>query len=223
MAGPRDMALARHELAGALRGALPYRFLILLPWGIFLVVWAWGVASPFAAVIWIVLVALEPRFNNIFYHSPRELEALSLFPADWRRIVLLKNLSTVLLGGCALFPVSVVFLWFSPDVPLAEHMRGAALYLLTVVFPLLSLGNDASARYPRRGPEAPGAVLLAAAWISLTLLAVSVPYFLITGLVERPWICLPYAAAAGADWYFRSVSRTALLITNRRHDIWTKT
>lgn len=222
MMRPPDMALMRHELAGYIRSPLPRRFLLLLPAGIFLVVWTWHVASPFAAVIWMVVAGLEPRFNNIFYHTSTELEALSLFPADWRRIVLVKNFSTLLIGAFAFLTVSVVLLWFSPEVHLSGSLREAFLWLLTVTFPLLSLGNDASVRYPRRDAGPPHEGLLDAAWISLTLLAVSVPYFLITRLVELPWLCIPYAAATAADWYFRSVARTATLITNQRHDIWTK-
>jgi hypothetical protein len=218
-----DMAMARLEIGGYFRCSLPWRILLLLPAGIFLSVWSWRVASPFAAVVWIVVIALEPRINNIFYQSPAELEALSLYPADWRRVVLIKNASTVLIGGCALALVSVVLLWFSPEALTRENVRGAALYLMTVSFPLLGLGNESSLRYPRRNAGAFSGGVYEAAWMSLTLLAVSVPYFLITGLVETDWLCVPYAAVTAATWYYRSVVRTAAHVTKHRNDIWMRT
>ena len=218
-----DLAMIRCELGGYLRGTLPYRFLPLMFAGIFLPVWTWNVAPLFAAFIWIVLIGLEPRINNIFYQSPMELEALSLYPADWKRIVLIKNVSTMFIGICALALVWVVSLYFSPDVDAAENLRGGILYLMTVCFPLLSLGNESSVRYPRRNTGAFPGGLYEAAWMSLSLLSVSIPYFLITGLMEIPWLCIPYAAAGAATWYFRSVVRTAAEITNRRNDIWIKT
>jgi hypothetical protein len=218
-----DIAMARYELLGYLRGSLPGRFLLLMPAGVFLAVWSWRVASPFAAATWVVLIALEPRVNNILYHSPVELDALSLLPADWRRIVIVKNLSTAFLAISAMVAVSVVLLYFTPGVMLRDNLRAAALYFATVCFPLLSFGNQASVRYPRPRPEGFPGGLYETAWMTVTLLAVSVPYFLITDLVELPWLCVPYGAATSAAWYYRSVRRTARQVSITRNGVWKTT
>ena len=218
-----DRAILWYELAGYFRGSLPFRFIPLIPAGIFLAAWTWRIASPFAAVIWIVFIGLEPRINNMFYGSVRELEALSLFPSEWKRIIIMKNGSTALVGVCALVLVSAVCLYFSPEAVTVRQIENAVLYLMTICFPVLSLGNEASSRYPRRDAGAFSGGLYDPLWMSLTLLAVSVPYFIITELVEIPWLGLIYSAATAASWYFRSVARTAVQITNRRNVLWMKT
>lgn len=223
MASLADRAIAGAEFSGYFRGTLPLRFVLLVPAAAFLAAWTWKIASPFAAAIWLACVGLEPRLNNMFCGSPRELEALRLLPVDWRRVVLLKNLSTLAIGAAATALLSVVSLYFSPGRPTPAEAGEALLYLSTVVFPLLGLGNEASARYPRRngGPFSGG--IPEAIWISLSLLVVSAPWFLITGLVEADWLCIPYAAATAASWYFRSVPGAAHRISTLRIDQWPAT
>ncbi len=218
-----DKAMFRYELTGYVRGGLPLRFVLLAPIGVFLTVWTWSVAPPFAGVVWLVCIGLEPRINNIFYESPREPEALSLFPLDWKRVLLIKNGSTALIGICALVLISVVSWYFSPESPGGRDLGDALLYLSTICFPVLSFGNEASLQYPRKDFAAFSAGFFEALWMSLTLLAVSIPYILITELLEIPWLCLPYAAGTAVSWYLRSVSRTAARLTNRPHDLWLKT
>lgn len=218
-----DTAMFRYELTGYVRGSLPLRFVLLAPIGVFLTVWTWRVASPFAAVIWLICVGLEPRINNIFYGSPREPEALSLFPLNWKRVLLIKNGSTALIGICAMVLMSVVSLYFSPESAAGRDLGDALLYLSTICFPILSFGNEASLQYPRRDSATFSAGFLEALWMSLTLLAVSIPYLLITELLEISWLCLPYAAVTAATWYFRSISRIAAHLTNRPNDLWLKT
>src|SRR5512147_1364370 len=115
----------RYEIVSCFRGGLPYRFIPLLPAAVFLAAWTWRIASPFAAVIWLAFLGLEPRINNIFYNSPRELEALSLLPAEWKRIVFMKNISTMLAGLLAFALFSVVAIYFSPEPPDAGPIADA--------------------------------------------------------------------------------------------------
>lgn len=214
------MTVLRFELAAYARGGFPLRLLPLLPAAAFLGAWTWGAASPIAPAVWLACVALEPRFNNMFYGSPRELEAFSLLPSRWERIVLLKNLSTAGIAAGVLALLSVVALYFSPEAFTAARAGETALYLSTIVFPLLILGNGSSARHPRRDAGAFSGGFAEAAWMSVTLLAVSVPWFLLTGLLERPWLGVPYAALTAGWWYFGSVPRTAARISNKSIDQW---
>ena len=221
--GTPAMAILRFEISGYLRGGLPFRFLPLLPAAAFLGAWGWKVASPFAPAVWLACLALEPRFNNAFYGSPRELEALSLLPSKWERIVLLKNLSTAGIAGCVFVLLSVVSLWFSPELQPGRRALDAALYLPTILFPLLILGNEASSRHPRPGAGGFTGDLAEAAWMSITLLVVSLPYVIITDLIERPLLCVPYAALAAGSWFLGSVPRTAARIVHTPIDPWKTT
>jgi hypothetical protein len=218
-----DLTVLRFELAGYFRGELPYRFLPLLPVAAFLAAWTWKVASPFAPAVWLVCVALEPRLNNMFYGSPRELEAFSLLPSKWERIVLLKNISTTGIAAGALALLSVITFFFSPEALTPARLGETTLYVSTIIFPLLILGNDASARHPRTDAGAFSGGISEATWISITLLVVSVPWFIITDLLERPWLCVPYAALAAGSWFFGSVPRTAARILHKRTDPWQTT
>ncbi len=198
-----DRAMMPYELAGYFRGNLPYRFVPLIPLAVFLAAWTWRVASPFAAVAWIVFIGLEPRINNAFFGSPRELDALSLFPADWRRIVLIKNVSVLMIGACALALVSVVSLNFSPGPsPPASWRISSSIFRQSA-----SPSSRSETPRPRgtpagtRGRSAGG--LAEAVWMSLTLLAASVPYFIITELVEIPWLCHAVLRGDGGDLVFQ--------------------
>jgi hypothetical protein len=217
------MVVIRYEAASCLRGGLPYRFIPIVPAAAFLAAWTWNIASPFAGVIALAIIAIEPRIDNMFYNSPRELEAMSLFPADWRRVVLVKNLSTLGLLLCSAGLLSAVTLYFSPRLPGAGDVAGAALYMSTAAFPMLTLGNEASLRYPRRGAGVISGGLSEAAWITLSMAVVSVPYLVITSLIELTWLCVPYALATALDWYFRSVPRTAARVMDRNNAVWMKT
>jgi hypothetical protein len=218
-----DLAVLRYELSGFFRGELPYRFLPLLPAAAFLAAWTWTVASPFAPAVWLACVALEPRLNNMFYGSRRELEAFSLLPSRWDRIVLIKNLSTAGIAAGAFFLFSVITLYFSPEAFTTARAGETLLYVATIVFPLLILGNEASARHPRKNAGAFSGGISEPAWMSITLLIVSVPWFIITGLLERPLLSLPYAALTAGSWLFGSVPRTAARIVNNRIDQWQPT
>jgi hypothetical protein len=218
-----DLAVLRFELTGYLRGGLPLRLLSLLPAAAFLAAWTWTVASPFAAVVWLACLALEPRLNNMFCGSPHELEAFSILPARWERIVLIKNLTTAGIAAVVLAVLSVVTLYFSPESPTPGRMQETMLYLPTVFFPLLILGNEASARHPRPGGGTFSRGIPDALRMSATLLVLSVPWLIITGLLERPWLAVPYAALAAASWFFGSVPRTAERLLHQREVPWQRT
>src|ERR1044071_26323 len=74
-------------------------FVPLLLFGAFMTTWIYPVGSPFAPIVIVVVAGLELQFNNILFRSPTHLEAMSMFPFTWERIVLVKNLATILLVG----------------------------------------------------------------------------------------------------------------------------
>jgi len=211
-----DLAVLRFELTGYVRGVLPLRLIPLLPAAAFLAAWTWSVASPFAAPVWIVCVALEPRINNMFHGSPREIEAFSLLTTRWERIVLIKNVTTAGIAAAMLALFSVVAFYFSPETLTPARARETMQYLPTVLFPLLILGNEASIRQQRRDAGSFSGGIPEAVWLSITLLVVSIPWFIFTDLLGRPWLSVPYAAFAAAFWFYRSVPRTAERILNHR-------
>ena len=187
------------------------RQVLLLPLlfgAVHLSMWPW-IGSPYVPVMLVVVLGLEREFNNILNRWPSQYAASLLLPLDWRQAVLAKNLVTILLTVLLTLVSSVVVLYFDPERPGTEHTLLAALYLLSILFPLLVAGNARSTHSPRSGEafeldDLPEAVITA-----VTLGLASIPFGICWGILRSPVLALVYSAAALLYWLIVSVPRTA--------------
>ena len=172
--------------------------------------------SPFVPIFAALFIGLEPQYCNIFFRAPNEFEALSVFPLPWTHIILAKNLSTILITLICLPILSVVVLYFCPDLTPADHFWKAGLYLASVIFPLLHAGNLQSLQRPRRHlgwrmDDLGGSFLMAG-----IVLVFSIPYLLLVEAAGVPLFCILYAGAGAYFWLHRSVKDVASRVNDER-------
>lgn len=166
------------------------------------------IGSPLVPVVLVVFAGLEPQLNNVLFRTPLEYEALSLFPPAWKNVVIAKNLSTVVITLSLFLIIAVIVEYFSPEAVSLRELGQALLYLLTIIFPLLSSGNRRSVQHPRRhtGWEtdqvAESVVLLVVVGIF------SLPYFILEGLPGGDWTCLLYGVLTSIFWFRKSIPGT---------------
>lgn len=165
---------------------------------------------PPLVVVWIVaLSGLDGQFNNILYRSPSELEALTLLPVSWRGIVLAKNCATICASLALSLLMSLAILHFSPRLPDGRQLLGASLFIWTVLFPLLMLGNLRSVQEPRKDTGGTADALIQAAGMAVVVLVCSTPYIILYTLTDDIPVTIAYGGIMATAWYVRSVPRTA--------------
>jgi hypothetical protein len=189
-----------------------FHFIPLMLAGIFLTAWVYPVASPYSPVLIVVLYGLELQFDNILFRSPREFETLVMFPVEWRRVVMAKNLACVALVALGFIVTSMTLIHFSPASPTRGHLMSAVLYLLTILFPLIHIGNLRSIRHPRRESGLRINDLTEAVWMTASIGLLSIPYIIFMHLMESPVLCIAYVAGTIVFWYRYSVPTTSDLI-----------
>lgn len=201
----------RAELLHFGRDPVMFRVVVLLPLSILVAVWPYSGSSLIPAIA-SALVILEPRFNNFLFTSPIEGEALSLFPSRWREVVAGKNLATTLLLFLLvpLLAIPVGFFGLRPSVP--RDWLNALLYLLTILFPLLHLGNLHAVQHPRRRVGWSLGDLADAIFLLLTAGLASIPYAVFSSLRLSPLWCSLYALGGAALWWRVSLPRTERLL-----------
>ena len=186
--------------------------------GVFLVLWPYF-PSPFVPVVLALFATTEPQFNNILFRTRHELESLSVLPANWERIVRAKNIATILLVAMMFPVVAATILYFSPAIVPVQNVWISALYVLSVIFPLLHVGNLRSIQHPRRVTgwqldDAAGIVE-----ILLVLAVFSIPFLLFVMAIQAPMLCLAYSLATAGFWWRRSIPTTAALIASRKTEL----
>jgi hypothetical protein len=191
------------------RRLLPYVAMTFLGIGLVL---RPGDLSPLIVVFLVAVGSMEEQFNNIFYRTPRELEALAMFPVSWRRIVLAKNLATIAGTAIVSLCMSLVILYFTPRFPDAGEFGDAAVYLMTILFPLLQIGNTRSWQEPRKDTHQHFDVVVQTGGMVITAVILSIPYILFSTLMKLPSMCMLYAAGTALYWYTVSVHKTAQCI-----------
>ena len=167
-------------------------FILLILIAIFLVVQE-SELSPMFVVFLAVFAILESQFNNILFRSPHELEALSLFSLPWERIVLVKNVASIVLLGIVTVIVSMSMLYFSPAQPTWSMIVDGLVYSSTIIFPLLHIGNRESVQAPRRSSEWEINDIVQAAGMFLFVCVLSFPYILFTIVFKMQWLNFVYA------------------------------
>jgi len=186
--------------------------------GVILVLWPYF-ESPLVSVMIVLFAGLEPQFNNILFRTPLEFEALNIIPVEWQRIVKAKNLATILLIA-VMFPIlASTLLYFAPSSITLERTSEAGLYMLTVILPLMHVGNARSVQNPRRenGWQIDDVAGIVELLISIAIL--SIPYLIFVEAIEIPALCIVYFIATVVFWWRYSIRKTAELIESRKTEI----
>ena len=211
-------AIIRAELLRFGRDPVNGKFLLLVPGAVFLSLWPYA-ASPLYPMFLCVFAGLEPQFNNILYRTPREFDAMSLLPVDWRVVVAAKNAAAVVTLVGTMIPCTAVLAYFSPLPLAARDLAAGFIHVLSMVFPLLILGNLHSVEHPRRIVGVGPGDIAEAVLMILGVAAASIPFLLAAG-TDLPLLWTGLWTLAGAlVWWTWSIPRTAARIVNERTTI----
>ncbi len=206
-----------------LRGAAgPDHLVRMLPLAVlapFVSLWP-HIGSPFAAALVAAFLALEPFYNNTLSTWQGQLTAYALLPAEWTEYLRAKNAATLILT-CGVVSCCVVLTAFiQPSPPATEDFFHCALYVLSVVFPLLAAGNSISWQQPR-ARSGWGLEDAAAGLVMLVLLGVvSIPYLLLSTMEQGELLLLVYTPAAAAVWWFKALPHAANRIHKQFPTLW---
>ncbi len=173
-------------------------------------------APPLIAAVVVALAALEPQFNNILFRTRSELQAMSLLPAPAHAVLAAKNVATIVLSvAVTLFSASVLA-FFSGTPPTAGQAGDAALYLSTLLFPLLLAGNTRSMQYPRRMSGWRTDDLVEGTGFLALLAVLSLPWLILVGALEQRLLCAAYAGMIGFLWWTRGLPFAAQRLERTR-------
>jgi hypothetical protein len=215
----KDLLIFRYEIQALLSHKRKFHFAFLLILGIFLIAWIYPVGLPFVPVMIVALCGLELQFNNILFRDPKEFEAYQLFPVSWKCVILMKNLSTAVLTVFISLLSAMVLLRFSPATIRPVDLVDLLLYLLTVLFPLIQIGNSQSVSNPRRFSGMQTNDFIEVVWMLVNIGIVSVPYFIFIELLKMPLLSVLYGIITIAIWLSISVNKTANHIINNSFEI----
>jgi hypothetical protein len=208
-------AVFRAEFLHFARDPVLFRGALLIPCSILFVVWEYS-GSPLVPAIGSALTILEPRLNNFLYTSPREGEALSLLPSRWRSVVAAKNIASALLLFLLLFLLGIPIGFFALHPAGAKLWGEAALCLLTILFPLLHLGNLHSLQHPRREAGWSLGDLAEVVLLLLTAGVAVIPYAILSSLPHSTLWCLMFAGAGALFWWGVSLPQAEKLLRTGR-------
>ena len=113
----------------------------------------------------------------------------------------------------------MVILYASVHLPAVGSLWDGVLFILSVMFPMLSVGGYLSFQYPRRR------VLLnfeEAPYLVFQLLALgvsSLPFFVLKHGLGSDIACLLYVLVAGVAWFFFVVPRLAAILEKDRDQV----
>jgi hypothetical protein len=211
--------LLETELRGFVRHKRSAHLVPLLVAGVVLSVWIYPVGPPFVPVVIVVAAGLELEFNNIFFRTPNEVKAMLMFPIPAVRIILAKNIATLLLALGVAAAASMALLYFSPAHIGPGQLASVAFYLPSVLFSLLVIGNERSIRNPRPRCGLQMNDLLETIWMLVYLGLVSIPFFFCSAVVDLPVLGLAYGIATALYWYRISIPRTAARYEHERSNL----
>ena len=213
----QERELLRMEIRQFMSPPRILHFVPLAVTGVMMVLWPYF-GSPFVPAFIVLFSGLETQINNILFRTPLELESLSIFPIEWQHVVKAKNVATILLL-LVMFPiVAATLVYFAPTTPTYEQAGGAALYITTIIFPVMHIGNMRSVQHPRRNVGWQIDDLAGVVELLISMGILSIPYFLFAEVLRVPALCLGYFAATAIFWWRYSIPKTANLIEARRTD-----
>ena len=186
-------------------------FIPLAVLGVWLILWPYF-SSPFIPIVLVLFVGLEPQFQNIFFRTHNELEILSVISCGWQQIVIAKNIAAIAIA-CIMFPVlSAALLYFSPSPVSLGYATDTILYLLTIFFPLIHVGNLRSISNPRRVTGWQVGDLAGAVEILVSMGIFSIPFILFTIGMDAPFLCVLYSISTAIFWWRYSIPKTVQAI-----------
>jgi hypothetical protein len=196
-----------------------WHFMFLFIMGVCFVPWVHPDVTPFLPVMFVVFCGLELQYDNLLFRSKKDFEAYLMFPINWEKVILAKNIATIVLTIIIFILASMSLLYFSPATITLVDIGDALLYLMTVIFVLLQYGNLQSVRSPRRVSGLQVNDLIEAIWMLINLLIFSLPYYFFVKLIELPALCVVYSAATAYFWRRNSITKTAEYIKNNHFDL----
>jgi hypothetical protein len=197
------------------------RYLVLVPLalaGTAAALWPY-VGSPFLPLLAVLVFGTEPAFANLLFRSPRDLEATALLPLSWEEVVLSRNLATAGSAVVVFILMTEALVYTLPRLPGLSDSADALLWLGTLLFPLLHIGNELSVREPRRRSGwtfedvARAGIFLAIGTVAAIL------HPLLSFIAGGPIASLLFLVAAAVYWRYRSIPAAAARIRERLPDL----
>ena len=199
------------------------RFIVI---AIAVIIFMWSYPVRFHPLFYIFVLGfavLEAGYMNAFFRLPNELERMMLFPISWRRIIMAKAISTLVITAPFLLLSGVLISYAAVGLPRIQILWDGLLLLLSASFSMVSLGHILSIQYPRRKvffnfDEAPYFLF------QILALAVScLPWLILKVRLESDIACLLYTALSGVVWYFVIVPRLANRLQREQHKVLERT
>jgi hypothetical protein len=205
----------RAEIGRSANDPAILKILLLSPAAILASLWPY-IGSPFVPAFLISFAALEPQFNNILFRTPREFEAMLVLPTEWKSVIAAKNFASIVASGTLAIGASAVLGYFSPLPMGPEGWRGAGLCFISLIFPLLMVGNLHSIQHPRRHAGFTPGDLAEAILMLLGAGVCSIPYFVLHELEHGTVMIVMYSLLAAALWWRLSIRRMSDTIASER-------
>jgi len=204
--------LCRLEILSFFRHRRSLHVVAMIPLSMFLSTWFGSTVSPWVPMVIVFFAVLEPQFDNILFGCANEFEVLWIMPTPWREVLMAKNIATLIIGAILFVPLASIMWYFSPSHDTITGFLESMLWFGTVLPAMLASGNIQSIRAPRResGFRLPDAIELC--WILVSLAIMSVPYAVMTMMLNMQWLCIVYAIAAWWWYLTRSVPRAVRLL-----------
>jgi hypothetical protein len=178
------------------------------------------IGSPFAPAAIATMLTLEPFYNNSLNIWHGQLTAGVILPVDLIRTIRQRNIALIILtwGCAALFATMVSYV--QPEPPDGTDLGSFALYLASLQFPLLILGNSISWQQIRARSRWTLEDAAAAILMVIGGGVASLPWFLLAGLPGDDLLLLVYTAGTGVLWWRYAIPRTASIIHERSPELW---
>jgi hypothetical protein len=206
-----------------LRGMIAAKHLLrLIPLGILaplLSLWPYF-GSPFVPAAVATLLALEPFYNNGANLWKGQLTAGVVLPSSFERMLRRRNIAVAILTWCCMGFFGIIVAYVQPEPIATPAIAAFAMYIVTIQFPLLMIGNSLSWQQVR--PRSRWSLEDAAAAIIMLVgaLMASLPFLFITGTGGDTLILTVYSAVMGVSWWRWSIPHTSRVLHERMPDLW---
>jgi hypothetical protein len=214
-----EWPLVALEIRGAARALQVVRLVLLGIAAPLLSLWPY-IGSPYVPSFAAAFLVLEPLYNTMLFIWPNQLTGYAVLPVRWESYLRAKGIAAVLitLAVAALFVTATAYM--QPAPPTAHELAGCLLYLLSVMFPLLSVGTVVSRQQPRPATGI-GLEDIAAGLVMLFLLGVaSLPYVLVHAVPWGSYLLIAYTILAAIIWWFSMLPWSARHIQEEIPELW---
>jgi hypothetical protein len=218
----RELRTIIFELRGMFTTGHLFRLLPLSLLAPSLSLWPY-IGSPFVPAVLATFLSLEPFYNNMLNIWGGQMTAGALFPAGWTSTLRRRNIAVIIVTWGVLAFYSVLVAYVQPEPVSRERIAALVLYMASIQFPMLMIGNSFSWQQIRGrsgwGLEDAAAALTMLIGVGIT----SLPFFALTGIPGDSIILILYTAATGVFWWSHSIPRTARTIHEQYPDLWQHT